>query len=164
MKERDPFYVYVAGPLSDDPPQYLANVAVLTRASRELTEAGYTTINPAADLLEGLMSPKAWPLSTYQERSTDLMRLLVGRPGCVYVVLTAHADSRTSAGVAAEIAEANRIGIPVCYSRSAIRTLKERFEGKVPAISPVYDGILAPKAEKRVQKLLRHRAERTPRA
>jgi hypothetical protein len=50
----DPMYVYVAGPLSDLPPQYLANVARMTQVSRSLAEAGYITINPAADMLEGL--------------------------------------------------------------------------------------------------------------
>ena len=56
------FLVYIAGPLSDMPPQYLANVSRMSDMSRLLTERGFTTINPAADMLEGLMGAKPWPL------------------------------------------------------------------------------------------------------
>ena len=121
----DPMYVYVAGPLSDLPPQYLANVARMTKMSRSLAEAGYITINPAADMLEGLMSPAPWPLSLYQSRSMGLLRLLEGRRGALYVVSDRHADGRFSAGVTAEIAEAKRRHIPIVWTRKDLDELRD---------------------------------------
>ena len=109
-------YVYVAGPLSDSPPEYLANVARMSRAARRMTRLGLVPINPAADLVEGLIDQ--WPLSVedYQARSMSLLRLLAGRRGCLYVIARVHDDGRESAGVAAEIAEAGRLGIPLFES------------------------------------------------
>jgi hypothetical protein len=126
---REPFYIYVAGPLSDYPAQYLANVSRMTLESRLLAEAGYVPINPAADLLEGLLGVSAWPLERYQERSMDLMRLLEHVNGCVYVTSTAHADGRESTGVAGEVAEAKRLGIPVFYSRLQLDSWRRSLEG-----------------------------------
>ena len=120
LADFEPAYVYVAGPLSDLPPQYLANVAQLSLTSRHLVNLGYVSINPAGDLIEGLMGLTAWPVEVYQKRSMDLLRLLVGRRGCLYVTSRIHADGRESAGVAAEIAEAKRLGIPVFESQAAL--------------------------------------------
>lgn len=83
-------YVYVAGPLSDSPPEYLANVARMSRAARRMTRLGLVPIN--------------------------LLRLLAGRRGCLYVIARVHDDGREIAGVAAEISEARRLGIPVFES------------------------------------------------
>jgi len=124
---REPFYIYVAGPLSDYPAQYLANVSRMTLESRLLAEAGYVPINPAADLLEGLLGVSAWPLERYQQRSMDLMRLLQHVNGCVFVTSTVHADGRESAGVTAEIEEARRLGIPVCYSALQVDACREKY-------------------------------------
>ena len=121
----DPMYVYVAGPLSDLPPQYLANVARMTQVSRSLAESGYITINPAADMLEGLMSPAPWPLSLYHSRSMGLLRLLEGRRGALYVVSVRHADGTISGGVTAEIAEAFRLRIPVVWTREELDELRD---------------------------------------
>jgi len=121
----DPMYVYVAGPLSELPPQYLANVARMTKMSRSLAEAGYITINPAADMLEGLSSPAPWSLSLYQSRSMGLLRLLEGRRGALYVVNYWHADGRLSAGVTAEIAEAKRLCIPTVWTREDLDELRD---------------------------------------
>lgn len=113
--DRQTFYVYLAGPLSGAPSEYLANVARLTRMSRVLIEDGFTPINPAADLLEGLVSTRALPLETYQRRGMELLRLLAGHQNaCLYRLL--HADGRGSRGVRAEIKEAERLGIRVCRS------------------------------------------------
>lgn len=119
------FYVYVAGPLSDMPAQYLANVAAMSQVSRELTGAGYVTINPAADMLEGLMSPTPWPLSLFQSRSLAIMRLLANVPGAVYVTAARHADGRESGGVMVEIEEARRLRIPVAFSRLELDHLRD---------------------------------------
>lgn len=111
-------YVYVAGPLSDPPPEYLVNVARMSRAARRMARLGFVPINPAADLVEGLVDHYHWPLSVedYQARSMSLLRLLAGRRGCLYVTSRVHDDGRESAGVAAEISEARRLGIPVFES------------------------------------------------
>ena len=109
-------YVYVAGPLSDPPPEYLVNVARMARAARRMARLGFVPVNPAAELVEGLIDH--WPLSVedYQARSMSLLRLLAGRRGCLYVTSRVHDDGRESAGVAAEISEARRLGIPVFES------------------------------------------------
>ena len=121
MSERA-VYVYVAGPLSDMPAQYLANVSNMCRASRELMEAGYVTINPAADLLDGIMSDRPLTIQQYQERSMWLLRLLAPPVhGALYVVNSMHADGRTSGGVRAEIREAERLRIPVFYSGGPLK-------------------------------------------
>jgi hypothetical protein len=119
---KEPFYVYVAGPLSDMPTQYLANVHELCAASRMLMHFECCPINPTADLLEGLASGVAMALEIYQERSLNLLRLLDGKSACVYVTATHHADGRISAGVAAEIAQAVALRIPI------VRTLEEVLE------------------------------------
>lgn len=120
------FYVYVAGPLSDIPPQYLANVARLSLESRCLAEQGYVTINPAADMLEGLVGLSAWPLGLYQERSIALLRLLQHVDGALYVVTASHADGRPSAGVQAEVDEARALRIPVAFSRQQLKVERDR--------------------------------------
>ena len=109
-------YVYVAGPLSDSPPEYLANVARMSRAARRLARLGFVPINPAADLVEGLVDQWVLSVEDYQARSMSLLRLLAGRRGCLYVTGRVHDDGRESAGVAAEIAEAGRLGIPLFES------------------------------------------------
>ena len=113
-------YVYVAGPLSDSPPEYLANVARMSRAARRLARLGFVPINPAADLVEGLVDQWVLSVEDYQARSMSLLRLLAGRRGCLYVTGRVHDDGRESAGVAAEIAEAKRLGIPVVESQAAL--------------------------------------------
>jgi len=60
-----PFYVYVSGPLSDFPPQYLANVAAMTKMSRSLMELGLCPLNPAADLLEAIVNAAPLSLEAY---------------------------------------------------------------------------------------------------
>jgi hypothetical protein len=123
---KEPFYVYVAGPLSDMPAQYLANVSRLSHLSRALTEYGYVTINPAADMLEGLMGMEAWPLERYQQRSLNLLRLLIGRRGCLYVDAVIHADGRDSSGVNREIEFALQNGIPVVDSLLSLAAWRAR--------------------------------------
>ncbi len=124
------FCVYIAGPLSDLPPGYLANVRRLGKVSRELTEAGYVTINPAGDILEGLMSETPWPLEMYQQRSLGHLRMLQYVPhGCLYVDRdTSTHTGQPSRGVAREIMVAEDLLIPVFYSRADLDLWRVRAE------------------------------------
>lgn len=109
-----PLYVYVAGPLSGSPGEYLANVSAMTKYARQLIEEGSCPINPAADLLEGLISGRPMPTAQYQLRSMHLLRLLEGRTdAALHVLAMLHRDGTPSAGVLAEVDEAERLGIPI---------------------------------------------------
>jgi hypothetical protein len=109
-------YVYVAGPLSGYPGDYLSNVARMSRYSRQLMDAGDCPINPAADLLEGLASERPLTTSQDQARSMDLLRLLAGRDDAeMHVLSLIHGDGRMSDGVLAEVEECGRLGIRVVY-------------------------------------------------
>ena len=113
---RLPLYVYVAGPLSGSPGEYLANVAAMSSYCRMLMDAGSCPINPAGDILEGLARETPMPTAQYQLRSMHLLRLLEGRSdAALHVLGWHHRDGIVSAGVAAEVAEAERLGIPVVY-------------------------------------------------
>lgn len=126
------FNVYIAGPLSDQPPGYLANVARLGQVSRELTEAGYITLNPAADLIEGLMSATPWPLEMYQQRSLGHLRMLQYVPhGALYVDRdTSTSTGQPSRGVAREIMVADDLLIPVFYSRADLDLWRIRAQAE----------------------------------
>ena len=125
----EPFYVYLAAPLTDLPAQYLANVATMSRMSRDLMRAGYIPINPAADMLEGLMSDEALTIDLYQSRSMALLELLRGcRRAALFVIRLQHADGRPSTGVRDEIANAQAWGIPVVTTRPELARLREATE------------------------------------
>jgi hypothetical protein len=79
------------------------------------------TINPAADMLEGLMGAKPWSLELYQARSLGLLRLLAHVRGALYVTSSKHDDGRPSRGVAGEFDEAIRLGIPVFFDLPSIK-------------------------------------------
>ena len=109
-------YVYVAGPMSGPPAEYLANVTRLSAYARRLMDAGKCPINPAGDLLEGLAGDVPMTDQQYKRRSMDLLRLLAGREdAAMHVVATQHRDGSESLGVRAEIDECVRLGIPVVY-------------------------------------------------
>lgn len=109
-------YVYIAGRMSGQPSEYLANVREMSAASRALMEAGFCPINPAGDLLEGLVSEQPIPKELFQRRSLDLLRLLRGRRGAMLVLHATHRGGRRSEGVHREIRECELLGIPVVYS------------------------------------------------
>lgn len=113
-------YVYIAGRLSGDPPTYLANVHEFCATSRILMDLGYCPINPAADALEGIMSGTVMGKDKYQTRSMDLLGLLAGQDACVLVIGQYHRDGTESTGTAHEIAEADRLGIPVVYGLGSL--------------------------------------------
>lgn len=123
-----PFWVYVAGRLSGDPGLYLANVAEMSRTSRRLMELDFCPINPAADLVEGLMSPEPLPVAAYQRRSLQLLELLSAAAAdsraALLVLSYYHPDGRPSAGVATEVAFCKQHGIPVVDSISALLELR----------------------------------------
>lgn len=118
------FYVYVAGPLSGPPAEYLANVARMSAYARSFMDRGMCSINPAGDLLEGLAGQTPLSDEQYKRRSLDLLRLLEGRRAAVFIVDTAHRDGSVSSGVAAEVEEARRLGIPVAYCTSRLDELR----------------------------------------
>lgn len=118
------WYAYVAAPMSGFPGDYLANCARVCHVSRELMDLGFCTINPAADLLEGLASQVPLTDEQYKRRSMDLLRLMEGRPAAVFVIATQHRDGTISSGVAAEIEEAGRLGIPVVYGVGELLALR----------------------------------------
>lgn len=123
----EPFYVYLAAPLSDMPAQYLANVALMSRRSRELMVAGFIPINPACDMLEGLMSDEALPLDLYHSRSMALLKLLQGRKrAALFVIRTQHQDGRLSNGVKDEIDNALDWGIPVVATMAELMCMRRR--------------------------------------
>lgn len=123
------FYVYLAGPLTDLPPGYGANVNRMTDTSRNLMEAGYIVYNPSWDLLECLMRPTPMPVDLLKRQSMGHLRALRHLPhGAVYVVGTRNHEGRESRGVAAEIQEAEDLLIPVFYSRADLDLWRVRIE------------------------------------
>ena len=122
-----PFYVYVCGPMSGYPSDYLANCARMNAYSRQFLELGMCPINPAGDMMEGLASRVPLADSVYKRRSLELLRLLEGKPAAVFVVALQHRNGSISSGVAEEITEATRLGIPVTYDVGSL--LAVRAEG-----------------------------------
>lgn len=121
-----PFYVYIAGPLSGDPGEYLANVAALSRVSRRLMAAGFCPVNPASDLVDGLASPEPLPVLCYQRRGLELLRLLAPFVPAAALLITGEfrRDGRRSSGVAREISEAATLGIPMVRDEAALYELR----------------------------------------
>jgi len=115
-RERRMCLVFIAGALSGPEVQYLENVARMAQVWRKLVEAGYACVCPAADLLLGLVSPFGWPASMYKKQSMELLRR------CDVVFVTNPDD--VTPGVAAEIAEAERLRIPVAYSVAALNEVE----------------------------------------
>lgn len=97
--------VYIAGPLSGPPVEYLANCARMTDAARRLVELGYSPFNPAADLLLGLLRSEALPVAEYKRVSMAALE----SQDCVLVV----GGTPHSPGVLAELGRADFIGLPV---------------------------------------------------
>ena len=122
-------YVYVADSLTAPPSEYLAYVHRMSAAARKLVELGFCPLNPAADLVEGLTSPDVLPVECYQRRSLEVLRLLeyaqlAGHFCCLLVLASATDEGRESSGVAAEIALARELDIPVVYSLSDVCAMR----------------------------------------
>lgn len=136
LEERDsdtalkesPFYIYIAGPLSDFPAQYLSHASRMSRESRWCMEQGWTPFNPAADLIEGLMSVKPMPDLMYQKRSMDMLRLIArAERRALYVVGDRHYNGALSHGVFKEMIEAKHLGIPICRSRDELIAMQDFY-------------------------------------
>ena len=121
-----PFYVYLAGPMSSYPADYLASCARMSTYSRQLMDLEICTINPAGDLLEGLASQIPLTDAQYKRRSLDLLRLLEGKPAAVFVIALKNRSGTISSGVADEIAEATRLGIPVVYDVGSLLAVRAK--------------------------------------
>jgi len=127
LKE-SPFFIYIAGPLSDFPPQYLSHVSRMSREARWCMEQGWVPFNPAADLIEGLMSVKLLPESVYQKRSMDMLRLIArAEKRAIYVVGDRHYNGALSHGVFKEMVEARHLGIPICRSRDELIAMQDFY-------------------------------------
>jgi len=109
--------VYIAGPMSDMPAQYLANCARLLTAWREINAAGFAGYCPAADMLLGIGSERPFDVESYRAWSMAWLEVA----DVVYVVAAAHADGRYSEGVDAEVRRAVEMGIPVVFTVEDIR-------------------------------------------
>jgi hypothetical protein len=119
-----PFYVYVASPMTGYPSEYLANCCRMSVYSRQFLDLGLCPINPAGDMLEGLVSQVPLADSEYKRRSLELLQLLEGRRGAVFVIATANRNGAISSGVADEITEAMRLGIPVTYDIGSLLAVR----------------------------------------
>jgi hypothetical protein len=101
----------------------------MSRRSRLLMEYGFVPINPAGDLLEGLMDVTALDLALYQGRSMALLKLLRGRRrAALFAIRTEHADGRPSTGVRNEIVQSVAWGIPVVTSVDDLHRLRAEAE------------------------------------
>jgi len=125
----DAFYVYIAGPMSGYPSEYLANCARMSAVSRQFMDLGMCPINAAGDMLEGLASPVPLTDEVFKRRSMDLLRLLALQDAAVFVIATLHRNGSVSGGVLAECAEADKLGIPVVHSLGELLTLRGGADG-----------------------------------
>lgn len=100
--------VYIAGRMSGCETDYLANVARMLETWRKLVESGYAPYCPATDLLLGLVSPGGIDVHTYRDLSMEWLR-------ASDAVFISNPDDITP-GQEAEIAEAERLDIPVAYT------------------------------------------------
>jgi len=107
------FYVFISGPMSEYPSGYLACCSEMSAYARKFMEMGMCPINPAGDMLEGLVSPVPLDGQRFKRRSMELLRLLEGKPAAVFVISPLHHDDTIAGGVVDEIHEAVMLGIPV---------------------------------------------------
>ena len=122
-----PLYVYVCAPMTGMPGEYLANCNQMSLLSRQLIDLELCPINPAGDLLEGIVSSTPLSDAAYKRRSMELLQLLGLLPkgqAAVYVVATKHRNGSVSAGVSAEIVEAMSLKIPVVYDVGSLLAVR----------------------------------------
>jgi len=112
--------VYIAGPLSGGETRYMANVARMLRVWKELMQSGYAAICPCADMLAGMVSEYEFDVMAFKRQSMEYLR----RCDVVYV----YEPANISPGVADEIDEAWRLGIPVAYSADQLAV----YAGRTP--------------------------------
>lgn len=116
--------VYVAGPYNANGAcNVLANIRNGIAACRTLITWGLAPICPWLDCLYCIVDDVSE--AQLKAVSMELMR----RADCVYVNPEGE-DWCASAGVAAEIAEADRLGIPVFYNWPSLMEWREKREAK----------------------------------
>lgn len=115
MSTSRPLRVYIAGPLSDFPADYLNNCGKMISAWQDINAAGHAAYCPAADLLLGLSrgATNGQAYSVEQYRAWSMAWLDVA--DVLVVIGWKHEDGRESEGVKAEVVAAEYAGIPVCY-------------------------------------------------
>ena len=117
--------VYVAGKMSDpDPLQFLRNIAALQAWTARLRELGYAPFPVADDFADIMLTDDRVTVNDVKAASL----VWLARADCVFV--TPHYEQ--SSGVAAEIAEAKRLNIPVYYTLDAMAEGQRRREGRSP--------------------------------
>lgn len=108
--------VYIAGPMSDYPAQYLHHCGDMIGTWLELANLGFSPYCPAQDLLLGLVwgATMSDPptVAAYRRWSMDWLEA----SDALLVVGTHHVDGRLSTGVAEEIRRAEYLHIPIFYS------------------------------------------------
>jgi hypothetical protein len=125
-----PFWVYIAGPLSDAPVGYLGNCADFHAMSVRLIQHGFCPLNAATDGAEVVASYLICePLTCeqVQQRSLDWLRLLAMAPPhrtAVMVLRELRDDGEVSVGTMAEIALAEELGVMVVRSMSELLALR----------------------------------------
>lgn len=113
------FVVYVAGPYRAATPFKIAgNVRRAMEHGLEVMDLGFTALIPQANTagLDGEQSDEYFLQSTM---------VLMRRCDAVYVL----PGSERSAGTQGEIAEARRLGIPVCLTLSGLLAAFEAWKG-----------------------------------
>ena len=114
--------IYIAGPLSDMPSDYLCNVGAMIEAWRDINETeDAVAFCPATDILLGLwngcIGGRAFAIADYHRWSMAWLEVC----DAVFVLSDTHRDGRLSGGVAAEIERAGELGIPVLRNPGELR-------------------------------------------
>ena len=113
--------VYVAGKMSDSNPlQFLWNLNTLQEHTARVRELGYAPF-PVADDYADIMRCRDLAMESIKEASMVWLR----RSDCIYVT----PDWEQSGGTRAEIAEAEKLGIPVFYDLEALAVFRRQKEG-----------------------------------
>jgi len=112
--------VYIAGPLSDMPADYLANCACMIAAWREVNALGHAGYCPATDMMLGASHDLPYTIEQYQAWSMAWLEAA----DVVLVIASTHRDGRPSKGVLTEVERAADLGIPVVFSIDELRALE----------------------------------------
>jgi len=116
--------VYIAHPLSGPPNEYLYNCGQMDVASVEVAAIGFAPFNPADDMRRGVA---ASILLGLRYNTADYQRVSMAwleAADVVLVLATHRLDGTPSDGVAAEVARADELHIPVVYSTDELCRLR----------------------------------------
>lgn len=111
--------IYIAGKLSDLPPDYIENLRKMTLTDGELRRLGFAVINPGLDIITGLVVGGL----RYDDYFGNNSALLLKSDAVFFM------DSwRLSSGAKAEHALAHKNRIPIYYE---INTMVVRFRSRL---------------------------------